>query len=36
VIGTGMHGRLPVLDEVAAEARRRGVEVVICPTPEAI
>jgi hypothetical protein len=32
VIGTGMHGQLPVMDE----AQRRGVEIVICPTPEAI
>jgi hypothetical protein len=36
VIGTGMHGRLPVMEEVAAEAKRRGVEMVVCPTPEAI
>jgi len=36
VIGTGMEGRLPVMDEVAAEARRRGVELVTCPTPEAV
>lgn len=36
VIGTGMEGRLPVMDEVAAEARRRGIELVVCPTPEAV
>jgi hypothetical protein len=36
VIGTGMHGQLPVMDEVLAEARRRGVEVVVCTTAEAI
>ena len=36
VIGTNMQGRLPVMDEVAAEARRRGVELVTCPTPEAV
>lgn len=36
VIGTGMHGQLPVMDEVLAEARRRGVEIVVCPTAEAI
>ena len=36
VIGTGMDGQLPVMDEVVAEAQRRGVEIVICPTPEAI
>jgi len=32
LIGTGMHGRLPVMDEVLAEAQRRGVEIVVCPT----
>ena len=36
VIGTGMEGRLPVMDEVAAEARRRGIELVMRPTPEAV
>ena len=36
VIGTGMEGRLPVMDEVVAEAARRGVEVVLCPTPETV
>ena len=36
VIGTGMEGQLPVMEEVVAEAERRGVEVVSCPTPEAV
>jgi hypothetical protein len=36
VIGTGMAGRLPVMDEVVAEAKRRGVELVLRPTPEAV
>jgi hypothetical protein len=36
VIGTGMAGRLPVMDEVVAEAKRRGVELILCPTPEAV
>ena len=36
VIGTGMEGRLPVMDDVAAEARRRGIELVVRPTPEAV
>jgi hypothetical protein len=36
VIGTGKEGRLPVMDEVMAEARRRGVEVVLRPTSEAV
>jgi hypothetical protein len=36
VIGTGMHGRLPVMEDVLDEAKKRGVEVVQCPTPEAV
>jgi hypothetical protein len=36
VIGIGMEGRLPVMEDVAAEAQRRGVELVVCTTPEAI
>ena len=36
VIGIGMDGRLPVMEEVVSEARRRGVELVVCPTPEAV
>src|SRR5262245_20921790 len=36
VIGTGLAGRLPVMDEVKAEAQRRGVELVARPTPEAV
>jgi hypothetical protein len=36
VIGTGMFGHLPVMDEVKAEAEKRGVELVVCPTPEAV
>ncbi|HMF15648.1 MAG TPA: hypothetical protein VKE98_00505 [Gemmataceae bacterium] len=36
VIGTGIDGRLPVMDEVRLEAQRRGVELVICRTPEAV
>ena len=36
VIGTGMQGRLPVMEEVNAEAQRRGVELVVCTTPEAV
>jgi hypothetical protein len=33
-VGTGAHGALPVMDEVLAEAKRRGVEVIAVPTPE--
>jgi hypothetical protein len=36
VIGTGMAGRLPVMDEVVAEAKRRGINLVVCRTPKAV
>jgi hypothetical protein len=36
VIGTGAFGTLPVMEEVSREAKRRGVEVVVLPTAEAI
>jgi hypothetical protein len=36
VIGTGVSGALPVTDDVAREAARRGVELVVLPTAEAI
>jgi hypothetical protein len=36
VIGSGAAGALPVLDTVPEEARRRGVELVVVPTFEAI
>jgi hypothetical protein len=36
VIGTGFEGRLPVMDELKAESRKRGVELVMCLTPEAV
>ena len=36
VIGTGAAGALPVMPEVKAEARRRGVELVTVPTEHAI
>lgn len=35
IIGTGATGQLPVMDEVYAEAGRRGVEIVALPTSEA-
>jgi hypothetical protein len=35
VIGTGHSGRLPVVGDVVAEARRRGIELVAVPTAEA-
>jgi len=36
VIGTGAAGSLPVMDEVLKEAERRGVELVMLPTEEAL
>ena len=36
VVGTGVDGALPVMDEVKLEAERRGVALLILPTAEAI
>lgn len=36
VIGSGANGSLPVMDEVVAEAERRGVELLILPTRAAL
>jgi hypothetical protein len=36
VIGTGADGALPVMREVCEQARRRGVDLVIVPTAQAI
>ena len=36
IVGTGAYGRLPVMEEVKREARRRHVELLILPTAEAI
>lgn len=36
VVGCGAEGALPVLDDVAEEAARRGVELVVLPTARAI
>ncbi len=36
VIGTGAHGRLPVMDQVKQEAERRKIKLVVLPTAEAI
>jgi hypothetical protein len=35
IVGTGADGQLPVMDEVYAEAKRRGVKVVALPTQDA-
>jgi hypothetical protein len=36
VLGSGASGSLPVTDDVIAEAGRRGVELIVMPTVEAI
>jgi hypothetical protein len=36
VVGSGVHGALPVMDDVAAEAARRGVLLVVLPTSKAL
>jgi hypothetical protein len=36
VVGTGHSGRLPVVAEIEVEAERRGVDLVILPTSEAV
>jgi hypothetical protein len=35
IVGTGADGALPIVEDVLAEARRRGVELVAVPTAEA-
>ena len=34
LVGTGANGALPVMDEVLAEAKRRGIELIAAPTSE--
>ena len=36
IIGTGAYGRLPVMEAVKREARRRHVELLVLPTAEAV
>lgn len=36
IVGTGYSGRLPVLSEIEEEAQRRGVELLVLPTSEAV
>ena len=36
VVGTGAHGRLPVMHDVKLEAERRKVELLLLPTSEAV
>jgi hypothetical protein len=35
-VGTGAYGRLPVMEEVKQEAKRRKIELLVLPTAEAI
>jgi hypothetical protein len=35
-VGTGAYGSLPVMKEVKREAKRRKVELLVVPTPQAI
>lgn len=35
IIGTGAYGSLPIMPEVVAEARRRGVDLTALPTEDA-
>lgn len=36
ILGTGAYGALPVVDAVRREAKKRGVELVVVPTAQAI
>lgn len=36
IVGTGAHGALPVMKDVEREAERRGIELVVLPTAQAI
>jgi hypothetical protein len=31
-----MFGHLPIMDEVKLEVQKRGLELVVCPTPKAV
>ena len=34
IVGTGVQGALPIMDEVLAEAKRRGIEIKAAPTSD--
>jgi hypothetical protein len=36
IIGNGFNGALPVMDAVKRKAEKRGVELIILPTPKAV
>ena len=36
IVGTGANGAMPVMEAVKDEARRRGVELMVLPTAEAL
>ncbi len=35
IVGTGAYGKLPIMPEILAEAKQRGIEIVAVPTEEA-
>ncbi|MBN1119650.1 MAG: hypothetical protein JXJ17_01105 [Anaerolineae bacterium] len=35
IVGTGVYGALPIMEQVYEEANRRGIEIVTAPTGEA-
>jgi hypothetical protein len=36
VVGSGAAGALPVMEDVVEEASRRGIELIVLPTPQAL
>lgn len=36
IIGSGVNGALPVMDDVRRKAEKKGVELIILPTPKAL
>ena len=36
IVGTGINGALPVMEEVRSEAGKRGIDLVVVPTEQAI
>ncbi len=36
VVGTGVHGRLPVIEDVRREAEHRGIQLLVLPTAQAL
>jgi len=34
IVGTGAYGALPVMNEIRAEAKQRGIDIIAAPTPD--